>query len=140
MFLEFKFHDNDFSWDAIQSLSIIYRWVKNDIDSHSLSSNNRTIPEAFEYLHERGLLLPMVKKMIVLNATNHDVEWATRGLHNSEYTLQDKIKPASERVPFFEEYFDKIELAFHDNGEFTLKNENGEHAWLDLDSGRVELF
>jgi hypothetical protein len=140
MFLEFKFRDNDFSWDAIQALNMIWKWIKNDIDSHSLSSNSRTIPEAFKYLHERGLLVPMIKKMVVLNATNHDVEWATRGIHDSKYTLQDKIKPASEGIPFFEKYFDKIEIEFHDNGKFTIKDENGEYAWLDLDSGRTGNF
>jgi hypothetical protein len=140
MFLEFKFHDNDFGWDAIQSLSIIYRWVKGDIDSHSLSSNNRTIPESFKYLHGKGLLVPMIKKMVVLSATNHDVEWATRGIHDSEYTFQNQIKPASKSISFFEEYFDKIEIEFHDNGKFTIKDENGEYAWLDLDSGRTGNF
>jgi hypothetical protein len=140
MFLEFKFHDNDFSWDAIEILTKIWGWVEGDIKSHSLSHNNRTVPEAFKYLHERNLLAPMVKKMMVLSATAHDVEWATRGLHDSKYTSQDKIKPASERVPFFEEYFDEIEIEFHDNGEFTIKDENGEHSWLDLDSGRTGNF
>lgn len=140
MFLEFKFHDNDFGNDAKEALDKLWQLVSGDISAHSHSAN-RTASEVFVYLHGTGLLKQMIKKLMVLSATAHDIEWATRGLHKKGAAFfHDKIDPVSKDVARFEKYFDDIEIELHKTKKFSGEWMNSEHAWLDLDTGDIGLF
>lgn len=139
MFLEVKFHDNDFSRDIEKSVQQIFEWVNDDIDSHNVINQRSTI-EAFLYLHETGILKQMIEKLTIAFALCHDVEWATRGLYNRDSSSRRRIKPIMEDVPRFERYFDGMELAFHRNSKFALEWQNNEHVYLDLHTGKHGTF
>lgn len=140
MFLEIKFHDNDFGTDIMEAIRKIYNYIHSDIFHHSCD-NKRTVTEAFLHLHEQGLLIQMIKKQVTALALCHDVEWCTRGVYNKEYdTMHNKIKPLTEEVDRLQKYFDGMELEFHEDGEFTLNWQNYEHAYIDLEHGNSGVF
>lgn len=140
MFLEFRFHDTDFSSDATKVLTEIWRMVDYEISAHS-DSTERTTSEALVYLHTEGLLRQMVKKLMVLSAASHDVWWAALGVHKKDiFASHDKIKLASNGIARLEEYFDDIEIELHETKEFSDKWMNSECAWLDLDTCDTGLF
>jgi hypothetical protein len=139
MYLELLFHDNDFGMDICECLEKLWGYVRSNIQAYT--PQERNIAEAFAFLHKKQRLEPMLKKMLVLIATGHDVEWSTRGLHDkSGDGFHKNVKPASEDIPRFEEYFEGLKVKFHDTKDFTKEWENSEHGWLDLESGDVGTF
>lgn len=139
VFLEIKFHDNDFGTDIIEAIRKIYGYIHSDIFHHS-RDNTRTVTEAFLHLHEQGLLIQMIKKQVTALALWHDVEWCIRGIYNKEYKAMHKIKPLTEEVDHLQNYFGDMELEFHENGEFTLNWKNYEHTYIDLENGNSGVF
>ena len=109
MYLELCFHDNDFHNDIINVLEKLWNYINDDREQYSQTKKKRTVAEAFEFLHEMELLEPIIKKMMILSAAEHDAEWATRGIcliRDAEINI--KLNSAIEDVSKLESYFDKI--------------------------------
>lgn len=143
MYLELIFHDNDFTKDIYWALYKIWRWVKDDFDINSCSGpDRRSVADSFKFLHERGKLLPMIKKMITVYAITHDVLWTTNGLYSKKYDVipLPSLEFVIEDAKKYEPYFDKIDIKFHEDNEFIKEHHNGEHGWIDLNTGERGTF
>lgn len=138
MFLEVKFHDNDFSFDIQSTLKTIYGYVKGNLSSSM--NDGMTVTDAFKLLNQSEILKKMIIKQTLAYALCHDIEWATRMLYRKEPINPKSVKLLNEEMPRMKNYFDKIELEFHDHGQFTMNWQNSEHVWLDLDTGNVGIF
>lgn len=129
MFLEVRFHDNDFSQRFMYILDTLWKYIKEK----KPFSDERTIAELFFDLHTCRCLQPMLVSMIAAEATIHSVR---RAAAMSVYETSRKY-PTNE---FYTKYFKDIELEFHKTNKFIEEWHNGEHYWLDLDSGTVGQF
>lgn len=129
MFLEIKFHDNDFSLRFIYILDTLWKTVHNN----RLFKNESSDTEAFKDLHKKELLLPIIIRLVALEAHMHEilsfVEF-TGGIKTPRWLTSD----------FTTKYFNDIDLEFHDTDEFTKEWQNGEHYYLNLKTGEVGQF
>ena len=130
MYLEVKFHDNDFYNEFINALRILWNkhptpsLLKEVHDEGKLVSIIRRLIVA-EYL-KTSALIPLSKMGRMLNKLNKD----TGG-----YKLVGTVETAEK----YTEYFD-IKLEFHETDEFTKEWHNFEHFYLNLETGEVEAF
>jgi uncharacterized protein (UPF0264 family) len=129
MFLEVRFHDNDFSQRFMYILGTLWKAVKEE----KPSSDERTISELFFDLHKCGCLQPMLVSMIAADATIHCIK---RAAAMSVYKTSLEY-PTNE---FYTKYFKSIELEFHKTNKFIEEWHNGEYYWIDLYSGAVGQF
>lgn len=136
-YLEVKFHDNDFTSDILNALDKLFDWITIQ-KTHF--STERTVAEMFHILNNGKILEPMIRKIVTLNASGHDVEWATRGLYSKDHTVNDTIKPASENVKDLEEYFEDLTIEFHADNDMINTDENGEHCILNMETGEIFEF
>ena len=141
-YLRVEFGDNDFGWpvrDALKRIwADVYRnnahlidpaWRGHDHEFISLS-------EMFYALHKVGALEPMIARAVDCECHYSDVESATRGLHPQRFPWDDKVVSKS-----FESITDKYlstDLSFHAE-MLESEADNSEDAWLDLETGKVEL-
>ena len=140
-YLRVKFGDNDFGIPVQDALKRIWADVHRNnahlIDpawgrqeDHELSS----LPEMFHALHKVGALKPMIARTVDCEYHYSDVESATRGLYSQKFPWDDKVVTKT-----FESITDKYlstDLSFH--AEMSESWANGEEAWLDLETGKVE--
>ena len=71
-----------------------------------------------------------------MDCENHysEVESATRGLHSQRFPWDDKI--VSKSFESITDTYLSTDLSFH--AEMSEEWANGEEAWLDLETGKVE--
>lgn len=141
MFLEVKFHDNDFGMAFIEVLKDIWKTVKRE----SYREEERTVSEIFEFLNNKGILKEMIVRLVSLQTVKEHLLWAA-----SDMAVQDKYYQEPEwlknnkahdvDLDFYLRYMSNIELEFHETGEFAMRNENSEHFWLDMETGNVGFF
>lgn len=134
MYLELKFHDNDFSIPMFEAISELYKYIKeNNYDKKPL--------DIFKGLHNANQLIPMINRLCVLRTLAREVETMTRAIKDEgvwetfKAPWLDNLVPISEK---YTEYFRRdLCVEFHEkrHNEF----QNGEHIWLDLDSGKVNI-
>ena len=132
MFLQVKFHDNDFIIPMNEALEELYANIK-------IYNGQEEVIKAFKYLNKEGLLRSMIHRLWVLRSLARDVESMTKHLKSETiYTnlapwVKDEIqKPIKET---YTKYFDGFDIEFH-----THLNEawnNGEDAWLNLHTGEI---
>jgi hypothetical protein len=140
-YLEVKFSDTDFGMDLFNAVKQIWDWVTSDYDSHSHESNKRSVVNSFIILYQENRLEPMIRKMVLLNALGHDVEWCTRGLRkDDDFRMHDRIEDVTAGAPHLQEYFSDLEVAFHNTKKFTKEWQNSEHLWFDLETGEGNTF
>ena len=130
MFLEVKFHDNDFGRSLIDSLERLCKMIHY---------NNHGLTEIFIKLDQAGALKTMIERLWVLEHLSYDVEYATRGLDWAQVDFKSSKIEGPFDDTFYSDYL-SCELEFHDTKEFTDKWMNSEHACLDLDTGKAITF
>jgi hypothetical protein len=132
VFLQVKFHDNDFIIPMNEALEELYANIK------AYNGQNEVI-KAFKYLNEKELLKPMIHRLWVLKSLARDVESMTRHLKSETiYTdqvpwIKDEIQEPIKET--YTKYFEGFDIEFH-----THLNEawnNGEDSWLNLHTGEV---
>lgn len=137
MFLHVKFHDNDFSFPLVDALKELWNYT-NDNNGHK--TKHHGLIEMFIALNERGILKALIVRLWVLKAMAIHVEWETRGLHYEEPHIKvpDWIGADKNSLPIvdkYTDYFNEMSLEFVKNSSDV--NNNGEHGWLDLNTGYV---
>ena len=142
MFLEVKFHDNDFSWALIQSLERLWGWV---VDNNK-NKGGLTIEEVFLKLHKKEALEPMLKRIFILEQMLSGIEFETRGLYHkketSPFLFDGKNIDSAKMCETLKHYYDYIDISieFHEDKEFVKDGQNYEHGCLDLKTGEVDTF
>lgn len=139
MYLELKFHDNDFGFSMVATLEQIWNWIhENNI---GVTKNNRTVIEIFQKLEKAGTLKLMIRKLWAIEAHKNQVEFATRGLYwekvdwsSDKKTLEQPIEDGYDYLNYFD-----FELEFHKNAKF-VEPQNGEHGLLNLINGEAYFF
>lgn len=139
-FLRVSFGDNDFGipvQDALKRIwADVYRnnahlidpaWRGHDHEFISLS-------EMFHALDKVGALHPMIARAVDCENHYSEVESATRGLHSQKFPWDDKV--VSKSFESITDTYLSTDLSFH--SEVSEEGANGEEAWLDLETGKVE--
>ena len=139
-YLRVEFGDNDFGFpvqDALKRIwADVYRnnahlidpaWRGHDHEFISLS-------EMFHALHKVDALKPMIARTVDCEYHYSDVESATRGLHSQKFPWDDKV--VTKTFKSITDTYLSIDLSFH--AEISESWANGEEAWLDLETGKVE--
>lgn len=137
-FLEVAFQDNDFGIPIEAALRRLWKYV-HESNGHLIRVADRSIPQMFVGLHDAGVLKSLVERLFVLETLCMDVEGATRGLYYETVDWKrNSLETEAIDAKRYEDYL-SCELSFHNEREF-VEGQNGEHAWLDLTSGEVEVF
>ena len=146
MFLEVKFHDNDFGRAMTSSLERLWKWVVSNNGHMTPRSKYLTISEIFLKLHEKEALEHIFKRMFVLESMLSNIEFETRGLYHKEdsypFWKEGKKIDSDKMIETLKHYYGymNIKIEFHNDKEFAKEWQNGEHAWLNIDTGEVETF
>ena len=130
MYLEVKFHDNDFYNEFIDALRTLWNAYPN--------------PALLKEVHDEGKLVSIIKRLIVaeylktsalmpLSRMGRMLNKLNKG--TGGYKLVGTVETAKK----YTEYFD-IKLEFHETDEFTKTWCNSEHFCLNLDTGEVKAF
>jgi hypothetical protein len=140
MFLELKFHDNDFGYRFLDTLSSIW----NKINGSKSYDDHRSNTEVFKFLHDKGVLQPMIVHLSAIKSFENYLLWSAEGMNISEKYFKEPEwlheVPKHYSIEFFLNYFKDMEIIFHEKAEFTLKDQNGEHCWLNMEYGEVGIF
>lgn len=136
MFLEVKFHDNDFGGSLIDALERLWKMIHVNNDGFTVPP---FISDIFIKLDQAGALKTMIERLWVLEHLANDVEYATRGLYDEQTNWEDSKIEGPFNDTFYSDYL-SCELEFHDTKEFADKWENSEHACLDLSTGKAMTF
>lgn len=140
-YLQVKFGDNDFGISVQAALRRIWAdvhennahlidpvWGRKDDDELD------SLPEMFQKLHKIGALEPMIARAIDCENHYSEVEFATRGLHSTKFSWKDKI--VTKTFKSITDTYLSVGLSFHP--KMSEEWANGEEAWLDLETGKVE--
>ena len=121
-YLIVEFGDNDFGIAMIAALERLWQYVSKN--AHVPSK----IPEFFEKLHAVGALEPMVMRLFVLEQACYNMEFLTRCL---DWDFNKKELPEMQL-----DYYLDCPVKFSPN---VPPYNNGEDAWMDLTTGKVEI-
>ena len=135
-YLRVQFGDNDFGIPVDAALTRIWGYMDENNGSLVDSLTPRTITKMFRELHEAGALILMVTRAVDCEDHYMEIESATRCLYwekvNWKGNVADLLKPFESITTAYL----NIELSFH--AKMSEKWANGEEAWLDLETGKVE--
>ena len=133
-FLDVDFGDNDFGFCMEAALKRLWGYV-NDNNGHMAAHTGLSVPDLFCRLHKHSKLEPLIDRLYVLEYLCCDVEYATRGL--------DRMAEWNKHLPTKEvkddEYL-RCHVMMRHNDTFRRKWQNGEHAYLELQTGKCETF
>lgn len=143
MYLQVKFHDNDFSFPLEEALEELWCYIREHNASYYQTGGEdpSKLPETlFKQLHAAGQLVPMINRMWVLRVLSREVETMTRHLGDginiySKKEWLDDLQPIKDT---YTEYFGKFDIEFHKSRSNEF--ENGEDGWLDLETGKTFLL
>jgi len=139
LYVEVLFGDNDFGAHFESALKQIWKWIYCS-NRHLLhdrwprEENERSMSDLFRKLHNVSKLKEMILYLFTTHYLGGHVEFATRGLHRKgQLGLDQEFKfPVIDTIS---SYFSNIEIVLHDDGAFMKKDQNGEHAWLNCETG-----
>lgn len=120
-YLIIEFGDNDYGIPMIAALQRLWQYVSKNAHVSS------RIPEFFKKLHAVGALEPMLMRLFVLEQACSDVEHLTRCL---EWDFDKKELPETRL-----EYYLECPVKFSAD---LPKPNNGEDAWMDLETGEAD--
>lgn len=139
-FLEIAGHDNDFTQPCEEALKQLWEWMNENNGWVKDSNGNHQLVKYFKLMHKEGNLKPAIKKLWILRTIAYRVENLTRCLYMAPKTWSSHDeKPGPEEYIFLEDYLD-FKIYFRQRDKFIAKDKNGEHAWLDLETGEVGSF
>jgi hypothetical protein len=144
-FLRIDFYDNDFGGPVVNAISRIWRDIKNNnyhitskINPNDGHFSDRSMSEMFYGLHKVDLLEKMLKLTIDCEYLYSKVEFATRGLYWKKLRLSEKeVDTNLESIT--DGYLD-FKLSFHKDDSFIKEWNDGESAFLNLETGEVSPF
>lgn len=143
MFLEIKSHDNDFSHRFIEALTEIWNLV-SDQHINKFRPDTRIVEVVFKDLIDKGIILPALIRLVALKSVESSICWEiTKASIVSKAFEQPEWVPGGVgfcTIEHYTNYFSDISLELHDTDAFTYSNENGEHCWLNLDTGDAGYF
>ena len=123
MYLEVKFHDNDFYNEFVGALKALWEICPNY--------------ERLMKFHNEGKLVMMINRLIT---TEYIRTLIWRVLNTTSNTRElDSLLDITKTTKRYSEYFD-IRLEFHETDEFTKEWHNSEHFYLDLTTGTISSF
>jgi len=95
----------------------------------------RSLSAMFFELHKAGILHGLIQKAFELEYEYGHIEFATRGLYWEKVDWKDK-KLGHITTTFH----DNFKIVFHNDADFTKKNQNGEHVFLNMQTGECGVF
>ncbi len=139
-YLEVTFGDNDFGWTVRDAMKRLWGYIHQN-NAHHLEGTKRTISRLFKDLHDKGLLIPMLARLVDCEDAAQNVEFTTRGIHDmDDWPESIDSHKVPESTGSITGYYLHLEIKFRNNRNFTKKCQNGEHAWLDLSTGDADTF
>ena len=137
MFLHVKFHDNDFSQPLTEALEELWNYIN---ENNGSMTKHRSVIEMFQALDDSKLLKAMVIRLWTLKSIARHVEWECRGLHWEKLNIEmpNWVDVDKEVLPVEDEYtkyFNAMSIEFVKHK--STDDENGEHGWIDLNTGYV---
>ena len=136
-YLEVIFGDNDYGRPVADGLRRLWVYVHQN-NAHL---SKEPLSKMFTFLHAKGFLAPLLSRLVDAEYLAGKVEFATRGVYSRKEKFVDDghfdIPTAMESIT---SRYLTLELRFRRNKTFANKWQNGEHAWLDLETGKVETF
>lgn len=146
MYLEVKFHDNDFSSYMQESLEDLWDiWQEHDYENGEYIFNPDKTVEYFKRMINLGYLKPYFIRFLILNCLKGDVEHNSRTPRHRDVQYSENKLETLDAVNLshcytFEEYFKNIDFELHKNTKFGEKWENSEHLGMDLRTGYIWIF
>jgi len=137
-YLEVIFGDNDFGSIVRDALAYLWGVLAQNSDSSGVSEVQLVLR-----LHEAGVLLPVIRRLCFLVDQLAGVERGLRGCYSPSFEFRGCCSASGDLFAIVDADGIKgleFELKFHRGFGFARKWANGEHAWLDLDTGEVETF
>lgn len=154
-YIEVIFHDNDFGQPVKAALVRLWGYISEN-NGHLVPS---LIP-LFVSLHRVGALADLFERLYVLEYLAGDVEFKTRGLYwdhcskplarylktrdkKKAYRPTSNFREARIKDPGkvrYENTYLKFKFHFRQSDKFTKKWQNGEHAYLNMETGEVGVF
>lgn len=136
-YLDVRFYDNDFGGYVVDALQTLWRWIHASNAQCEISG--RSLEDIFVLLNEHDALLPLLSKLIDAEYYTSDVEFATRGLYWKEVDWASKGKVTSAFQPLIGRLL-SIKVYIRKSGRFTKRWQNGEAAYLNLQTGKSATF
>lgn len=130
MFLNISFGDNDFGFPMHDALRRLWNYIHEN-NAHLLKKE--ALADLFKKLHKCGALLTMVERLFLLEIECQQVEFRTRGLYNTTKWQEHKVTVPT-KLAIHKQYFNLRITLLKDKPK---KWKNGEHAWVNLETGEV---
>lgn len=139
-YLEVEYGDNDFGWPVERALKRLWEnIVKNNTHFPKVA-----IADLFVFLHGKKALVVILARLVDAECIADNAEFATRGISNyldSCYPLKEfSIDSNPKKYKSITGDYLNLTLRLHKNKEFARDWKNGEHAYLNLVSGKVVCF
>jgi len=138
MYLEIKFHDNDFTFPLQEALEFLWEYIK---DNNGKYFSNGTPEKPFLYLHKANQLIPLINRTWALTTLLREVETMTRNIDEGGVNKYSKVDWLEKEVGPIQEthskYLNEFDIEFHE--EKNNEDQNGEHGWLNLTTGHATL-
>lgn len=143
-YIEIIYGDNDFGLPITMALTRLWQYIY-DNNNHCLSDfrseyfGQKPLARIFYMLNKHGVLSSLITRMFVLAYLECSVEHATRGLYLARPDWKEAVIKNPEIINFKNDFLN-ISIMFHQDDKFSKIWRNGEHAILDIETGKVNTF
>lgn len=141
-FLEVTYGDNDFGIPVEEALKRLWSYINGNNSCAGIknkSFSGKSTAQIFYKLYQEGVLQTLLERLFVLEYLAFGVEFKTRGLYWAKVDWKKCIIENPSKINYENTYL-TFDLKFRKSKDFKLKDQNGEHAYLDLRSGEVGTF
>lgn len=139
-YLIVKFYDNDFGRPVQDALKRLWLYVHEN-NAHLLKEGE-TVAALIRYMHKVKMLVPAIQRLVDCEDLAGDVEYLTRELNHHHgrwgWPSQDQELKAGLRS-ITGDYL-AIDVVFKMTDQEQKRWQNGEWAYLDLETGKAETF
>lgn len=141
-FLEVTYGDNDFGFPVTKALERLWEYVNGNNHSAGIKDSyfsGLSTVQIFYKLYKAKALETLIERLFVLEYLAFNVEHKTRGLYRAKVDWDKCIIKNPSKIDYENTYL-SFDLKFRKSDNFKLKDQNGEHAYLNLENGEVETF
>jgi len=136
MYIEVKFHDNDFGYSLMVTMEDIWKKYRTMI-IYGKKFESKSIENIFKKLNKEDVLIPIIRGLWVLAQLEEGIN---RIIAHSCFDIYSEIEAI--KKPIDDKYTEYLnpEIEFHEDDAFMNKDQNGEHVGLDLSTGIAIIF
>jgi len=136
MYLEVKFHDNDFGYPLMIAMENLYQKCQA-IKNSKAEPDTKSIERIFKQLHEEDVLIPSIRRLWVLAQIEEETDKII-----ARYGFNCHVEIEAIKKPINDKYTNHLdpEIQFHEDNKFMNEDQNGEHVGLNLSTGIAMIF